>query len=356
MKNLEKFEHPERLGSPESKARAIIDTYDLSDGNKRKVYREALFWMQKIQGHGQTLDFDAVYEEVARAFDKLRIGYRLNSPTNNNEDDIGQLVDPNSIVWNGSRGTHFTDLVPTLADHLERSDLDALQQLAYQSGRYGGIVVDVFPDELGGMVRQITDRLHQLAERYKKNGQWTIPRVKITSISFNPLSIKFKKRHHGGSCRSFYQEHEDFFNGMNTTELAIADPSFYRSIQRSGEIDGLGIERSKACPLLPEEEAAIIAANATYQGNATKAARELKATGAVDRSPETFRNCWKRHKLKINSRGAITPEPKRLSQEEIDEITAAFEPCNGVISKAAGLLKRKRATISKYWRQEGLIQ
>ncbi|MFC1801382.1 hypothetical protein ACFLZB_02870, partial [Nanoarchaeota archaeon] len=187
--------------------------------------------------------------------------------------------------------------------------------------------------------------------------QWMIPRKKITSVSFDPLSIESRRRHYGDSCRPFYQEHQDFFEGMSRKELKSIDPTFSRSLYRKGEINEVGLERTQACPLSPEEESAIVASNPIYQGNAAKAARELKAAGVVDRSSETFRTCWKKHKLKINSRGAITPKsPSQLPQEAIDEINETFGPCNGVISKAARILNRKRTTVSKYWRQAGLIE
>ena len=97
--------------------------------------------------------------------------------------------------------------------------------------------------------------------------------------------------------------------------------------------------------LTPQNIAEIVTAHATYNGNASEAARNLPYNYG------TILKYWKEVGLKT---ARYLGEVPRLNQQQIDEIVIAYDTYGGNSSKTAENLHYTSSTILKHWRRAGL--
>lgn len=291
MKTLENFEY--KGIKTEQLVRNIVGTYN-------ELPQKTRDWvaMRAVSGIiDKQLSFDSIYEYIGRMIDDRGFNYsypgplnRPNSPYNNSENDFKYFVNKKEANVKPA-GVYFDDLIPVLNRHLNEADVRLLNQLARQSENSLSIILDVSLKEIKNNISEISDRLHQVAARFKKNGRWMVPKRPIRQVQFGPLSLTFDRRSYGGNPLAFFRQHK-IYGGLGREELYHFDRGLYEALQKAGQLD--------------------------------------------EAIPEKY--------------GQKPP----LSKKKRDQIIPLHETCNGSANQAAKALGCSKTTIVKYWRREGL--
>ncbi len=262
---------------------------------------------------------------------------------------IGQQ-DPNLLAIQSPKtgekyGTRIQDVVDVLKGRLSEVDFGILAQLAYQGYNIFGSDPEnlaATKDEIVAQLPQIQERIEAVAKAYERDGRIVIPPRPIVYVQFNPVFyIKFGVRRFNGKPLAFFEAHRDVYGDMSRGELWRFDKSLYNSLVEQRQI-ARAIPELKPLGLPQSEVDKIVAAHKTYKGNARRTERELGYNDA------TIIKYWNERGL--SAKGVAN----KLSEEEERKVIEAWKTYNGNATRAAKDIGYDVGTIKKHWQSHGL--
>ncbi len=338
----------------------IVETYDgLSPRLRDRIARIAISRAGEIG-----LDYNGVYGLVADLVDAFttpfqeRYALRLDRQIGDSKRFFHEFIGTEDAdltrLFEDEVYEDKRNLIPAhyafdiLGNHLDERHSRLLLQLLQSSGNENPML-NISPQELLIEIPQIKEKLEELSRRYERKGRLTIPKRPVVSIRIHPkLDIRFGNRRYSDPL-SFYFQHRETYQGLGRTGLKKFDRGLHAALGRSGQLDRAIPETIHSWNKLTEEQIdEIVAAYEVYGGNGWDASKHLPY------SPPTIRKYWKARGLKPNPRSPPYSLDNRLTQEQIDEIVAAYKVYGGVSQRAARYLPYSHLTIIKYWRCAGL--
>jgi len=332
--------------------KSILETHNLDSKLQEKIIKQA----SKAIDKGFLNDFDSIYTYVDYLVEKFNMPYLekfalsldrlITSDSTKTFHDLFGEEDENLATLfeqpdNSEEGLPIEEAISILGHKIKEQDMALMQQLL--DGCRGNFKLNWSPNELRINISQIKERIAKLKDNYGANGDLIIPKRPIVYVQLNKsLIIKFGNRRYEGNPLAFFLANRDVYVGMGRTELAKFDGGLYDSLRREKQLD-IAIPEIKEASLSEDEVNEIIAAHDTYEGNAKKAAKYLPW------SDFTIAKYWKREELQIRKKGS-----QPLSEDEVNEIVAAYDTCDKDATKASKYLSRARNTIVKYWRRKEL--
>jgi len=328
--------------------RYVLDTYDLPDKTKERLARHSLFRLRE----NETTDFDEAYTYV----DGLAMGAKLrhHARMRSLDEEVGETKrtlheiigqEDDSVrklleSVQSRKKLSEQEIVEYLSYCLDRQDIEILNKLI---GRQD-VQFDVSLEYLLDNTEQIGERIRQVAQRYEKDGVILLPRRPIVQITWDPLSVEFKKRTRGDhltdeekfAIRRAYWEFDGNASAIGR-HLGYSGSTVARCCREAGLA---GFEKRRK--LTFKQEAQIVEAYTKFRGNALAAAKTLGHTGT------TVLKQWRYYGFEI------LPTGKREWPFTEEDIISAYHESEGKTSVAVQIVGCSRTTILKYWRKAGL--
>jgi hypothetical protein len=301
----------------------VVNSYEFTPTRGARVKRIVMRGIDKL---GLT-DADAQYEyadRIAQTFTASMHGpISLDSKLPQCEYGLYDLIGSidsklQALVEDGDGGSH-TDDIPF-------SDVSSFGVCLRN--------IDDYPE-------QIRCRLHEVSARYCRDGKIILPQRTIVTVSFDPLSFRFRRRRFNGNPLSFFQEHGDRYKGLSRSELAKFDRGLYDSLIRFGQLD-IAVPQNQRLPLSDAERQKIVAAFLVNNGGIKRTA--IQSGHAIS----TIDKYTKRLGLEAQQHG------RPLSDDKRKHIISCYGDCAGDAHSAARKIGCSYKTVARYWASAGL--
>ena len=222
----------------------IVDSYELSPKLRRRILRIA---SRRLAGAGIT-SFNGTYEHITSLVEKFKNHpNQISLATLFSDEDTRTLSsilgkeDPNLLNlvegFNDENQKTFSarEAVYLLQDHLEPHLLTVLKTIA---ARAPSLPLPTDPEHAIHSLPRIREKLQALHDRYRYKGTFQLPPRPIKHVDFDSSEIiAFGRRTFNGDPLAYFKEHEDFYQGLNRTQLSKIDRALHFALLRTGQIN-----------------------------------------------------------------------------------------------------------------------